>query len=496
MSHMESKGPPLGQEKSGPGILPSFEEGSDSYNKSAVSSQADDWDEFIEAAEEHDRREKASAKIIPLHVATNGATEPARTEQRAEAKSRASDVSEKRAGDAPAWLANAIRDEQGRIVPNLANCMVALRNAPALAEVFGYNSLLHAPILQKALPLVEGAEPSDKTPLPRPVRDTDVSQLQEHLQRCGLPKIGREIVHQAVDLRAQERAFHPVRDYLNGLTWDGTRRLDNWLPYYLGAESTPYTASIGRMFLVSMVARAMQPGCKVDYVLVLEGEQGILKSTVGRILAGDWFSDHLPEIGCKDASHHLRGKWLIEVAELSAIGRAESEALKAFVSRQVERFHPAYGRNEVIEPRQCTFLGTTNQPTYLKDETGGRRFWPVKVGTLDIDALAHDRDQLFAEAAEAYRRGARWWPDADFEREHIRPEQDQRFDADAWQEEIAEWLTDKNKTTIGSLARYCLNFDVPRIGTGDQRRIGAILQRLGWRRGRKDSKGNIPWLSG
>jgi predicted P-loop ATPase len=201
-------------------------------------------------------------------------------------------------------------------------------------------------------------------------------------------------------------------------------------------------------------------------------------------LGGEWFSDNLPDVasGDKDVAQHLRGKWVIEIAEMSSMSRAEDAALKAFISRQDERYRPPYGREELIEPRQSVFIGTTNQTTYLRDETGGRRYWPVRVGTIDTDALARDPDQLLAEAVHAYREGERWWPDSAFESQHIRSEQEARYEGDAWEEKIKPRLADREKVTVLEVAHDAMLIETPRVGTSEQRRITAALRRLGWTR--------------
>jgi predicted P-loop ATPase len=338
------------------------------------------------------------------------------------------------------WLKECIF-ENGKPLPILANAVVGIR--AIMPKAFGYDQMLRAAMLMEPL--------KGESFKPRPVRDVDVNLVQEKLQQLGLNRIGKDTVHQAVDIRAHDRAFHPVRDYLDGLSWDEKPRLAWFLPAYFGAEPNVYAEKIGAMFLISMVARIYDPGCKVDHLLVLEGPQGALKSTACSVLGGEWFSDNLPEIGeGKDVSQHLNGKWLIEVSEMHAMGRVEAAQLKAFITRTTERYRPSYGRKEVIEPRQCVFIGTTNRDTYLRDETGGRRFWPVKVGTIDIDGLVRDRDRLFAEAVVLYRRSAAWWPDKDFERENIVPEQAARYEADVWEENIAN-----HGGAVGDLAREC-----------------------------------------
>jgi predicted P-loop ATPase len=376
----------------------------------------------------------------------------------------------------PEWLRECLLSA-GKPIPNLANAALALRSDPAFKGMFAFDEMLSAAVLLRPLD-----EPVDGFK-PRPVTDVDVGKLQELMQKVALLRLSKDTAHQAVDIVAHQLRFHPVRSYLGDLTWDGTPRLRDWLTAYLGAETTPYTEQIGNMFLVSMVARIFEPGAKVDHMLVLEGQQGELKSTACGVLGGRWFSDNLPDVSAgKDVSQHLRGKWLIEVSEMHAMSRAETNLLKSFISRTHERYRPSYGRREVIEPRTCVFIGTTNKDTYLRDETGGRRFWPLKAGTIRIEALSLDRDQLFAEAVKMYRDGMPWWPDRDFERQQIMPQQAARYEGDAWEESISAYLKTRDRVTVGEVAKLGLCIETPRIGTADQRRIAAILELLGWRR--------------
>jgi 5S rRNA maturation endonuclease (ribonuclease M5) len=369
------------------------------------------------------------------------------------------------------WLASCAVNKSGEPLPTLQNALVALRNDGSLKDKLSFNEMLRAPMIkQSAL---------------RPIEDDDVSHIQEYLQVSGISRISRDVARQAIVTYAGEHRYHPVRQYLDALSWDQTPRLDKWLHTYLGATNSNYNTAVGQMFLVAMVARIFEPGCKADYMLVLEGPQGVLKSMACRALFGDeYFSDNLPEITAgKDVSVHLRGKWGVEIAELHAFNRAESTLLKQFVSRQYERYRPPYGHMEVDEPRQCVFIGTTNKDTYLRDETGSRRFWPVITGEIHIDKLRANRDQLLAEAVTRYHDGATWWPDPTFEHDTITPEQDRRFDQDAWLPKIFYFLTllPKYHTTVSSVGSGALSLATGYLDRGIQGRIAACLKILKWK---------------
>ncbi|MEQ8965944.1 MAG: VapE family protein [Azospirillaceae bacterium] len=404
------------------------------------------------------------------------------------------------------WYSRAQTNKDGDVRSNLANAMLALREDPAWRGVVAFDEMARTVMLQRPIP-VHGSAVDPSGFRPRPLRDADTTAAQEWLQIAGLPSVAAGSVHQALEAVAVERAFHPLRDWLDGLVWDRVPRitggttdegevLDPWLSTYLGAEADDYAAEVGRMFLVSMIARIYDPGAQVDHVLVLEGPQGVRKSTACRILGGRWFGDSLPDPSTagKDASTYIRGKWLVELGEVERLSKREAGALKAFITRPVEDFRPAYGRLMSYEPRTVVFIATTNENEYLRDATGGRRFWPVRVGHIDTDALARDRAQLLAEAVHRYRQGERWWPDSDFESRFIQPAQEERYEGDAWEEAIADFLRGERRVTTLQVARQALHFETARVGTADQRRISAILERLGWRRRRTD--GVRHWVPG
>ena len=372
------------------------------------------------------------------------------------------------------------------IASNLGNVMLGLREDPGLQGRFAFNEMSCTAMLMK--PLFK----EDADHIVRPVSDADIAEVQQYMQWQGLRRVGKDTIHQAIDVRARQCGFHPVKDYLNGLVWDNEPRLETWLSTHLGAEQNEYTKGVGTMFLISMVARIFTPGCKADHMPVFEGDQGIFKSTACRILAGEWFSDSLPDISAgKETSQHLRGKWLIEVAEMHAMNKAEASLLKSFISRTEERFRPPYGRVEVIEPRQCVFVGTTNKDEYLRDETGGRRFWPVKTPNIDTVKLTTDRDRLFAEAVALFRAGVQWWPTAEFERDHAMKEQAKRYESDIWEEEVQRWLTtqynpNQMPLTVLNVAKGALSISekIDKLGTRDANRISAILTTLGYKQRR------------
>jgi predicted P-loop ATPase len=291
-----------------------------------------------------------------------------------------------------------------------------------------------------------------------------------------------EVAGQAVQVVARDRPFHPVRRYLDSLKWDGTRRIDSWLSLYLGAEDSHYAAAVGARWLISGVARIYQPGTKVDCCPILEGRQGLGKSRALRTLAGDWFTDEIGDLGSKDAAMQSRGVWIVELSELGSMDRSGSETsrIKAFISRSTDRFRPPYGKHLIECPRQCIFAGSVNKSTYLKDETGARRFWPVACTRILIPELKRDRDQLWAEAVEHYGAGAVWWMETIELNRLAEKEQTARYETDPWDEAITSFIVKKEDVSIPEILRKCLGKKKEHWTQLDQNRIAKVLTSHGW----------------
>ncbi|WP_165421311.1 VapE domain-containing protein [Bradyrhizobium sp. Leo170] len=257
--------------------------------------------------------------------------------------------------------------------------------------------------------------------------------------------VSKPMVVAAVGLLAHADQRHPVRDYLDPLAWDGVPRLDTWLTTFAGCQDDTYTRHVGAKSMIGAVARIMQPGVKFDTMLVLEGDQGLRKSTLICALAPneEWFTDSLDgDLGSKDAAIGLAGKWLIEVPEMATLGRTRVEVVKSFLTRRVDHFRAPHAVRAEDHPRQCAFFGTINPEAdgrYLSDTTGGRRFWPVQVRKADVQALKADRDQLWAEAVARYKAGEQWWLTDEIEA-LAKHEQAIRQESNPWADHVERFL--------------------------------------------------------
>lgn len=317
---------------------------------------------------------------------------------------------------------------------------------------------------------------------PRQWTDADTIHCQLHAQAIFV-KPAKETVHDAITIIAMRHKYHQVRDYLDGLQWDGVVRLPRLMPQYFGTVDNEYTRTIGVKFMIGAVARVMKPGCKMDNVVILEGAQGKLKSSSIAALAGrDWFTDELPDLHTRDAPIQLHGKWIIEVSELSALRRSDVETIKKFMSRSVDRYRALYERIATDHPRQCIFIATTNDDDYLKDQTGNRRFWPVKCSTIDLAAISRDRNQLWAEAKVRYQCGETWWL-TPIEEALAHNEQEERREIDPWEDRIISIATTMGTMPISmEYITLSLGVQFSSQDTRTNKRIAAVLKRHGFER--------------
>lgn len=297
------------------------------------------------------------------------------------------------------WLTGVKFDHKGVPVSSIQNIRYILENDPKLKGKLAYDEFYSRERVLDTLPWPSvGA-------CPRTWTDSDHAGLREYLE-TRYKIVGKEKIKDAATVTMLAHCFHPVRDYLDSLIWDGTERLDTLLIDYLGSEDTPYTRAICRKTFTAAVARIYQPGIKFDYCLTIQGEQGIGKSQLVQRMAKDWFSDSLADMNGKSAFEQLRGKWILEISELASLRRSEIETVKKFVTSSSDSYRAAYAQCVSDYPRQCVFIGTTNDTNFLRDASGNRRFWVVGTPNKPAKDIWTDLnvDQVWAEAKYRYEQ--------------------------------------------------------------------------------------------
>ena len=300
------------------------------------------------------------------------------------------------------FLSKLKRDKNGTPESDVYNCLVVLKQDPTLKGKIRLDEFAHRLVVIDDLPWRD----KDETPY---WTDTDDACLRNYFATKYLIK-GKGIIDDALQEVTQDNKFHPVREYLKGLTWDGECRLDTLFIDYIGAEDTEYIRAVTRKWMCGAVARVMDPGVKFDTAIVLYGSQGLGKSLILERLGRKWFNNSLVDIKTKDALEQIQGSWIVELAELAPTYKNDNEIVKAFISRTSDRFRSPYGRRTEEYPRQCVFAGSTNNLMFLKDRTGNRRFWPI-TGDKDRktknswDLSKDEIDQLWAEAFVYWSEG-------------------------------------------------------------------------------------------
>lgn len=398
-------------------------------------------------------------------------------------------------GDVADWIAAGGTKEQ---LESLAEAAPLVGNAPspargggrstqaAIADVVNECAALKRSLAfdvnQNAVMLVDAPPWHCDGPYPRRLGDVDVTRAIIYLEREHGVVTSPPRVFDALAELAERTKFNPVGRYLEALQWDGVPRLSSWLTNLFGVkdDGQGYVSAVGRAWLISAVARGLHPGCKVDHVLVLEGEQGVGKSSGLRALAGDeWFMDHMPDLGSKDAAMITGRYWMHELAELASLSRSDIERMKQFLTQQDDEYRPAYGRLPVRVPRRCVFVATTNEAKYLRDPTGSRRFWPVKVSTIDVPRIKAEREQLLAEAVAAYRAGEPWHLSKEMTSLAL-GEQEERTPEDPWETILERFVSGRDFVTVNE-ALDALGFDKSKKDIAAAQRVGRIfVHRLKW----------------
>lgn len=371
------------------------------------------------------------------------------------------------------------KSKQKEVHANVRNAAVAIRNffgGSIWYDKFTTNMMTTIPL------------PSDKgqPTLPRQWSDVDDISVQIFLQEQAIPKLGKDAVRDAVAMIAHEDVRDTVADWLRSLEWDGTRRLTQLMQLGFGTPKHRYFIRAGRNWIISMVARALRPGCQVDTCTVLEGAQGALKSSALRIIGGELYNELVADPNSKDFEQQLRGVWLGEFAELATVRRPDDvQRLKQFLTNRSDHYRPSYGRYFVDDPRKVVFVGTTNDDTWIADQTGARRFIPVAVGAINLQWLVDNREQLFAEAMALYLSKRTWWH---FPKKATERMQAARTQGDPWFDDVHHYMLAQKpgfQVTSREIMARVLGMPAQQQTHGVGTRVGIILRKLGCRLSRQ-----------
>ncbi|MEO5811564.1 MAG: VapE domain-containing protein [Rhodanobacter sp.] len=404
------------------------------------------------------------------------------------------------------WSADITRTSTGKPDSTTHNTLLVMDNDPRLSGLFSLDEFANVVRLTRD-PVWFGGERDEFT-------DQDGTELSAWL---GSPtryrlSVKRDMVMDCVEAMARRHKVHPVRVYLSGLQWDGVPRIDRMFPTLFSSPDDEYTRQAARCFMVSAVARILwvdpkvrHNGAQVDFMLVLEGDQGKGKTSAVRALIGpEWYAETLESPGNKDFYQGLRGRWGVEIGEMDSFSKADVTKVKQAITSRFDTYRPSYGRVSRSFRRECVFVGTTNEHEYLRDASGGRRFLPVKVDTVRIAEITAQRDQLWAEAVTLFRAGYAWW---ELPADAVE-QQEERFSEDSWQGVIRNWLAGRAEdkdypsrftpvgsgvpidwTTTSEVLNWALKIEIGKHGKPDQMRVAAIMRRLKWTHTRQTING-------
>ena len=316
----------------------------------------------------------------------------------------------------------------------------------------------------------------------RPWSEQDMLKLLVKFQRdYGFHRLKPDTLELTIRAYAYAHRRNEAMDWMKSLKWDGVSRIQQFFKSHLSADESEYTQAASKNWWVSMVARIMSPGSQVDNMVILEGVQGARKTSLLREIAGEWYAEASAAFGTKDFYQQIQGKLIIEIAELDMFSKSDVNTIKRVVSNTVDEFRAPYERKHAKHPRRCVFVGTTNQDGYLMDETGNRRYWPITVGLVDMDKVKADREQLFAEAMDAFKQGDSWWEMPEMETKRAQAE---RLADDPWSDAIEKYINDIQVritgTTCTEVATKCLDIEIGRLSRKETVRIGKCLRQLGW----------------